>query len=96
MGNSSNWQEMKQRAFEAFEDDGKLELQELEQIIRIGCEDGEFDDKEREVLINIISNMTRADPNDVMWAMVAELIIKFELETDREAIIEDLEDPEDL
>ena len=29
MGNSSNWQEMKQRAFEAFEDDGKLDLQEL-------------------------------------------------------------------
>ena len=96
MGNSSNWQEMKQHAFEAFQDRGKLELKELEQIIRIGCEDGEFDDKEKEVLINIISTMTRADLNDVMWAMVAELIIKFELENDRDATIEELEDPEEL
>ena len=93
MVNDSNWQSMKQHAFEAFQNNGKLELQELEQIIKFGCDKGEFDDKEKIVLINIISNMTRADLNDAMWERVAELIHKFELEHDREATIEDLEDP---
>ena len=44
------------------------------------------------VLINIISNMTRADLNDAMWGMVAELIHKFELDHDSEATIEKLDD----
>jgi hypothetical protein len=58
----------------------------------MGCSDGNFDEQEKTVLVNIISNMTRADLNDAMWAMVAELIHKFELEHDSEATIEKLED----
>jgi len=83
---------MKQHAFEAFKADGKLDVRDLEQIVKMGCSDGNFDEQEKAVLINIISNMTRADLNDAMWAMVAELIHKFELEHDSEATIEKLED----
>lgn len=93
---NSKWERMKHHAFEAFAKNGKLEVHELEQIIEIGCDNGEFDDKEKAVLINIISNMTRADLNDAMWAKVAELIHKFDLEHDSEATIEKLEDEDEL
>jgi len=96
MLDNSNWEQMKQHAFEAFASNGKLEVHELEQIIEIGCDKGEFDDKEKAVLINIISNMTRADLNDAMWAKVAELIHKFDLEHDSEATIEMLEDEDEF
>jgi hypothetical protein len=82
---------MKQHAFEAFQANGKLDVHELEQIVEMGCIDGSFDEQEKTVLINIISNLTRADLNDAMWAKVAELIHKFELD-DSEATIEKLED----
>lgn len=89
------WELMKQHAFESFKSDGRLEAFELEQIINIGCQDGHFDDQERSTLINIISNTTRADLNDDMWAKVADLIHKFELEDDRDAVIEVLLDEPD-
>ena len=92
MADSSNWQHMKQHAFEAFKANGRMDVLELEQIVKMGCSDGNFDEQEKTVLVNIISNMTRADLNDAMWAMVAELIHKFELEHDSEATIEKLED----
>jgi len=47
------------------------------------------------VLINIISNLTRADMNDAMWAKVDDLIHIFALETDSEAKIERLDDDSD-
>lgn len=92
MVSKSKWQRLKQHAFEAFQANGRLEVQELEQIVELGCGDGDFDEQEKTVLINIISNTTRADLNDAMWAKVAELIQKFELGHDSEATIEKLED----
>jgi hypothetical protein len=92
VADSSNWQHMKQHAFEAFKANGRMDVHDLEQIVEMGCSDGQFDEPEKIVLINIISNMTRADLNDAMWAMVAELIHKFELDHDSEATIEKLED----
>ena len=91
MVDNSNWQQMKQHAFDAFKSNGRIEVHELEQIVEMGCTDGDFDEQEKTVLINIISNMTRADLDDTMWAKVAELIHKFELD-DSEATIEKLED----
>ena len=92
MSDSSNWQRMKQHAFDAFKANGRLDVDELEQIVEMGCSNGQFDEDEKTVLINIITNMTRADLDDAMWAKVAELIHKFELEHDSEASIESLED----
>ena len=86
---------MKQHAFEAFTRDGKMSVSELEQIVQIGCVDGDFDEDEKAVLINIIFNLTRADLNDAMWAKVDELIHKFGLLHDSEASIEQLDDNPD-
>ena len=95
MVNQSDWQTMKQHAFEAFVSDGKMSAVELEQIVQIGCLDGEFDEHEKAVLVNIISNLTRADMNDAMWEKIDELILKFELHHDSEASIEELVDEND-
>ncbi len=95
MNENSDWKQMKQHAFDAFKANGRLGMHDLQNLVEIGCRDGEFDQQERTVLINIISSMTRADLNDAMWVKVAELIQKFELEQDSEATIEKLED-EDL
>jgi hypothetical protein len=92
MVSRSNWQVMKQHAFGIYSRDGRMSAGELEQIVNIGCSDGNFDEKEKAVLINVISNLTRADMNDDMWLKVDELIHKFELHDDREAVIEHLDD----
>ena len=91
----SNWQEMKQHAFEVFTSEGRMNAQDLEKIVEIGCSDGNFDEHEKTVLINVISNLTRADLTDDMWAKVDELINKFELGHDDEASIEHLDEPDE-
>lgn len=96
MVNKSDWQEMKRLAFEAIARDGRMSVFELERIVELGCADGNFDEHEKIVLINIISNLTRADMDDAMWAKVDELIHKFELEHDSEASIEPLVDENEL
>ena len=95
MVNTSDWKAMKQQAFDAFATDGRMSVHELEQIVNIGLSDGDFDKQERQVLINIISSLTRADMNDAMWLKVDELIHKFDLRDDSEAFIEHLDDDED-
>ena len=88
----SDWQAMKTHAFACFKSDGRLQVHELEQVVAIGCRDGDFDDLEKSILVNIISKLTRADLDDAMWAKVDELIQKFELESDKEATMERLPD----
>lgn len=83
---------MKRHAFDAFISDGRMSVQELEQIVEIGCADGVFDEHEKTVLINVISNLTRADMDDAMWVKVHELIDKFSLGHDIEASIDHLDD----
>ncbi len=94
MVNNSDWQKMKQLAFESFALDGKISVSDLEQMVEIGCADGEFDAMEKSVLINIISGLTRADMTEEMWLKVDELINKFELRDDSEAFIEHLDERE--
>ena len=88
----SNWQEMKQQAFEVYRREGRMSVQALEEIVDIGCTDGKFDEDEKVVLIDIISTLTRADMSDTMWAKIDELIHKFGLAHDTEARIEQLDD----
>ncbi|MGD8384059.1 MAG: hypothetical protein PVF89_01500 [Lysobacterales bacterium] len=92
MMGGSDWRAMKTRAFAAFQSNGRMRADDLEEIVAIGCRDGNFDDKEKQMLISIIANLTRADLDHAMWEKVAELIKKFELESDEEARIEALPD----
>jgi len=92
MVNNSDWKIMKQAAFDAYKRDGKMSVASLEKIVDIALADGEFDDHEKDVLVNIISNLTGAETTDAMWLKVDELIHKFDLHSDSEAFIEHLED----
>ena len=88
----SDWKEMKRSAFDAFARDGKMSVDELERIVNIALADGEFDEQEKVVMVNIISNLTGSEMTDAMWLKVDELIHKFELHGDSEAFIEHLEE----
>jgi hypothetical protein len=95
MVNNSDWQKMKQLAFESYALNGKIKVSDLEKMVEIGLEDGEFDEMEKGVLISFISNLTRADMTDEMWLKVDELVNKFELHADSNAFIEHLDDDDD-
>ena len=86
---------MKQLAFESYALNGRIEVADLEKMVEIGLQDGEFDEMEKGVLINFISNLTRADMTDEMWLKVDELVHKFELHADSNAFIEHLDDDDD-
>lgn len=96
MVHNSDWKEMKQRAFDTFARDGIMSVYELEQIVDIGLADGDFDNQEKKVLINIISSLTRAEMTDAMWLKVDDLIHKFDLHGDSEAFIEHLDDEQEF
>jgi hypothetical protein len=91
----SNWQKMKAHAFDVISRDGGMSVAELEKVVDIGYADGELDKYEKVVLINVISNLTRVDMNDAMWAKVEELIERFDLQLDSEATIENLDDEDE-
>ena len=96
MVNKSDWKVMKQHAFDTFARDGGMSVGELEAIVDIALADGEFDEDEKVVMVNIISNLTGADMTDAMWLKVDELIHKFDLHGDSEAFIEHLEEESEL
>lgn len=95
MSRYSDWQEMKRQAFNAYLDDGVMSVDELEKIVEIGCADGEFDDREKAVLINVISSLTRDDMTEEMWLKVDELIEKFNLNDETAAFVEHQPDEEE-
>ena len=94
MVNGSHWQEIKSHAFSSFLSDGSVDTEELEEIVEYGCQDGDFDDIEKEMLVELISNLTLADTNGAMWAKIDKLIKKFSLDDDSEASIESLDEDE--
>ncbi|NOR19576.1 MAG: hypothetical protein GQ538_05755 [Xanthomonadales bacterium] len=88
MVDDTTWKEMKQHAFEAYANEGRMDVHVLEKLVEIGCANGGFDDNEKAVMINVIASLTRADMHDAMWAKVDELIHKFDLGHDNEATME--------
>lgn len=95
MVDTSDWREMKRTAFAAYARDGMMGVVDLEKIVDIALADGEFDEQEKEVLVNIISNLTGEEMTDAMWLKVDELIHKFDLHGDAEAFIEHLDEGPD-
>ena len=96
MVNNSDWKAMKQLAFDTFAREGRMSVRDLEEIVDVALADGEFDNDEKEVLINIISNLTGEEMTDAMWLKVDELINKFDLHGDSEAFIEHLEEEQEF
>ena len=96
MVKQTDWQGIKQHAFGVFKRDGRLGAGELEKVVEMGCNGGEFDDHEKAMLINIITRLTAADIDGAMWAKVDKLIHRVSLEDNSEVKIESLDSHQDV
>lgn len=65
----SDASEMIFRTIKCFSNDGKLDVNELDQIVKIALADGVVDDEERKVFKNIIYNLASKDLTPEMWTV---------------------------
>lgn len=72
--------EMLFRSISCFSDDGKLDVEELDQIMEIALRDGKVDEAEKKVLKNILYNLTSADLTPELWERVEQLVKQFNLD----------------
>jgi tellurite resistance protein len=76
----SDVSEMMSRAIESFSNDGRLDVNELDQIVKIALADGVVDDEEKKVLKSIIYNLTSKDLTPELWTRVEELVARYNLD----------------
>lgn len=76
----SDTSEMIFRTIQCFSDDGRLDVEELNQIVKIALADGIVDAEEKSVLRNIIFNLTSKDLTPDMWIRVEQLISHYQLD----------------
>jgi len=76
----SDASEMILRTVKSFCNDGKLDVNELDQIVKIARADGVVDDEEKKVLKNIIYSLTSKDLTPEMWTRVEQLIAHYDLD----------------
>ena len=76
----SDTSEMIFRTIQCFSDDGKLDVSELDQIIKLALVDGVVDSEEKKVLKNIIFNLTSRDLTPEMWHRVEQVVAHYHLD----------------
>lgn len=72
--------EMYKRIVAAFSDDGKLSVDELDHILQAALRDGQFQEEEKQLLIDMISQLSAADFTPEIWDRVEELVREFGLD----------------
>ncbi len=73
--------EMIFRSVQCFSNDGKLDVNELDQIVEIALRDGVVDEEERKVLKDIIFNLTSNNLTGDMWKRVERLVKHYKLDS---------------
>lgn len=73
MSESRDYLEMTYKSINCFADDGKLDVNDLNEIFSIAKRDGVVDDNERRVLGNIIKRITAAELTDEMQQRMEEI-----------------------
>ena len=76
----SDSSEMIFRTIKCFSNDGRLDVNELDQIVKIALADGVVDNEEKKVLKNIIYNLTSKDLTLEMWNRVEQLVASYDLD----------------
>ena len=76
----SDASEMMFRTIKCFSNDGRLDVNDLNQIVKIALADGVVDDAERKVLKEIIFNLTSSDLTPEMWTRVEQLVAHYGLD----------------
>ncbi len=69
--------EMSFKSIQCFSNDGKLLVDELQEIIDIALKDGEVDDNEKRVLSGIIGRLTPSELTPDMQKKITEVRTKF-------------------
>ena len=80
MAEKGKAREMFLLGMESFRSKGRLELEELDQIIALGMDDGMLDKEERSMLFDIISSMSTRDLTPDVWRRVEQIIQLFALD----------------
>ena len=70
---SRDYLDMTFHSINCFADDGKLDADELQQIINIALRDGVVDANEQRVLVNIISRLTSEELTDEMKQKIQQV-----------------------
>lgn len=73
MSESRDYLEMTFHSINCFANDGTLDLNELQQILKIALKDGVVDDNEKRVLANIINRLNEAELEGELLAQVEEI-----------------------
>jgi hypothetical protein len=73
MSENRDYLEMTFHSINCFADDGKLDVNELNQILAIALKDGVVDDNEKRVLSNIIGRLNEAELDSEMLSKVEEI-----------------------
>ena len=73
MSENRDYLEMTFHSINCFADDGKLDVNELNQILAIALKDGVVDDNEKRVLSNIIGRLNEAELDGEMLSKVEEI-----------------------
>lgn len=77
MSENRDYLEMSFQSINCFADDGKLDANELDNILNIALKDGVVDNNEKRVLANIISRLTPAELNPEMLVKIDEIKQKY-------------------
>ena len=73
MHENRDYLEMTFHSINCFANDGKLDVNELRQIVNIALKDGVVDDNEKRVLSNIINRLNQAELDGELLAKVEEV-----------------------
>ena len=73
MHENRDYLEMTFHSINCFANDGKLDVNELSQIVNIALKDGVVDDNEKRVLSNIINRLNQAELDGELLAKVEEV-----------------------
>ena len=76
---SNDYLKMAFRSIECFSNDGKLDPQELDKIVRIAKQDGEVDENEKRVLRNIFSRLNKDELSSEMVDKIEEIRSKYDI-----------------
>lgn len=71
--------EMTFKSIQCFANDGKLLVNELEDLVQVALRDGVVDDNEKRVLAQIISRLTPSELTREMLDKIQEMKAKFEI-----------------
>ena len=79
MADKRDYLEMTFHSINCFANDGRLDVEELNQIVSIALKDGIVDDNEKRVLSNIIGRLKEHELDGELAAKVTQLRLEYAL-----------------